>query len=703
MSIDQLPNLPGIKRDPSAGNMRLYREFKAFQQSTMDPSLLEEQQQQQRLLATPSVEVENSLVSYFENAERLKEYSKSLSPFPNAGAAYNDIHGRYSLKSQQADRLTRSRSLPYCSLDSAPSFVCNDSRVCRFLAYFTEEAPENLTTPIRSRQVEIVFYLADDTVEISEPRVQNSGLSQGKVLRRHQVPKPGPGKERASTPSPLSTGERGKVPVFTIADVYAGAELNIYNRIYTVIDCDQATRKYLESVNRPFGDKLPLSANYWDPAKRPGNLRPQKKHSKGIKNLGFYEHERKVLRFFGIWDSREILFGDEIRVRVHYSLADNRIEVLPIHSRNSGRDKLAKLLKKTTIMKKADPGFEFPESYSRATTAAGLSRDGMSSRSGSKAEGGGGFDGGASSTQFGGSASQMVLEPARPYHWTDLRIGEQIAVASLSILILDADEFTREFYVSKNRPLDPPISMPLPIYPTITNEIPPYNPLFGSEEDSLQTCKGSLAGGKPAMKDGAKAKLFQGMILRFLATLLNPKPADESRKFIIQVHLEDDTVQIREPPQRNSGHKGGIFLARGKVMMDAVLGVTDGATRGFQPQDVHVGGTIKILSHKFVVHDADEYTFKYMEENPKQFHYSDLTVVRSALQQRQEVISRLILTQPGLATRTVAYDECELLFKRAGLGLVKQQVVTLLRVLDPKKLGNIKMTKILKYILGEAA
>jgi hypothetical protein len=83
--------------------------------------------------------------------------------------------------------------------------------------------------------------------------------------------------------------------VFTIADVYAGAELNIYNRIYTVIDCDQATRKYLDSLNRPFGDKLPLSASYWDPAKRPGNLRPQKKHSKGIKNLGFYEHERKVL------------------------------------------------------------------------------------------------------------------------------------------------------------------------------------------------------------------------------------------------------------------------------------------------------------------------------------------------------------------------------------------------------------------------
>jgi hypothetical protein len=109
----------------------------------------------------------------------------------------------------------------------------------------------------------------------------------------------------------------------------------------------------------------------------------------------------------------------------------------------------------------------------------------------------------------------------RPYHWTDLRIGETICVAALDVLLVDADEFTREFYNSKNMSLGDPIPVEQPVYPTVTNVIPPYNG-FGSEEDSLQTCKNSLIPSAP-MKDGLKAKVFQGMILRYAAVLNNPK------------------------------------------------------------------------------------------------------------------------------------------------------------------------------------
>ena len=81
----------------------------------------------------------------------------------------------------------------------------------------------------------------------------------------------------------------------------------------------------------------------------------------------------------------------------------------------------------------------------------------------------------------------------------------------------------------------------------------------------MTSCKGSLIP-LPPHKDGAKLKTYQGMILRYLATLDSNKPADQSRTFIIQVHLEDDTIQVLEPPQRNSGHKGGVFLNRGKII-----------------------------------------------------------------------------------------------------------------------------------------
>jgi hypothetical protein len=45
------------------------------------------------------------------------------------------------------------------------------------------------------------------------------------------------------------------------------------------------------------------------------------------------------------------------------------------------------------------------------------------------------------------------------------------------------------------------------------------------------------------------------MILRYLARLTSTEPAAKTRKFIIQYFLEDDTLRILEPPQRNSGHK----------------------------------------------------------------------------------------------------------------------------------------------------
>ena len=34
------------------------------------------------------------------------------------------------------------------------------------------------------------------------------------------------------------------------------------------------------------------------------------------KSTGFFEYDRKVLRFYGMWDSRDRLFGDELKVHI---------------------------------------------------------------------------------------------------------------------------------------------------------------------------------------------------------------------------------------------------------------------------------------------------------------------------------------------------------------------------------------------------
>jgi hypothetical protein len=245
-----------------------------------------------------------------------------------------------------------------------------------------------------------------------------------------------------------------------------------------------------------------------------------------------------VLRFYGVWDCRSMLFGDEINVKLHYSLAENTIEVVPINGRNSGRDRLPKLLKKTMILKKPTllpasegfEGFDFEggNSLLSGESAFGEEKSAFGGNSPSTRDGRGGTARTASpdARSRGGSPdrttaqSAQALVPSKPYHWTDLKIGLELPVASMTLLLIDADEFTREFYSMKSLPLDIRITRPAPEYPSLSNPIPPYNG-FGSEEDSLQTCKQTLVMHPPA-KDGLKLKMLAGMILRYEAILAEP-------------------------------------------------------------------------------------------------------------------------------------------------------------------------------------
>jgi hypothetical protein len=44
------------------------------------------------------------------------------------------------------------------------------------------------------------------------------------------------------------------------------------------------------------------------------------------------------------------------------------------------------------------------------------------------------------------------------------------------------------------------------------------------------------------------------------------------------------------------------------------------------------------------------------------------------------------------------YENLDAIFKRTGVKLLKQEVITLLRALDPGRLGNVRMTQVLKFL-----
>lgn len=106
-------------------------------------------------------------------------------------------------------------------------------QVLKFDAYFQEDVPLSTEEHYRIRQVGIYYYLEDDTISVTEPVVKNSGIRQGKLIRRHRVPKNDHGDH------------------YHWKDLNRGINITMYGRTYRIVDCDpftQVSSLYEESV-----------------------------------------------------------------------------------------------------------------------------------------------------------------------------------------------------------------------------------------------------------------------------------------------------------------------------------------------------------------------------------------------------------------------------------------------------------------------
>lgn len=65
----------------------------------------------------------------------------------------------------------------------------------------------------------------------------------------------------------------------------------------------------------------------------------------------FLEKDRKVLRFYCIWDDRHSMFGELREFVLHYHLVDDSIEVREVQKPNNGRDPFPILLRRQSLPK----------------------------------------------------------------------------------------------------------------------------------------------------------------------------------------------------------------------------------------------------------------------------------------------------------------------------------------------------------------
>jgi len=146
--------------------------------------------------------------------------------------------------------------------------------------------------------------------------------------------------------------------------------------------------------------------------------------------------------------------------------------------------------------------------------------------------------------------------------------------------------------------------------PNVTYQaLPAYNG-YGTPEDSL----GSVYALKPKPPKIDMKKMFkQDMhVLRFEAQLVSTEPDDETRRFIVSFYCGDDTIQIYEVCDKNSGRIGGRFMER-KKQENPVSG------KYYTEKDFLLGRTVFLAGFKFMLLKADEYTEKYMEDNSNVF------------------------------------------------------------------------------------
>ncbi|XP_065600088.1 EF-hand domain-containing family member C2 [Cyrtonyx montezumae] len=513
----------------------------------------------------------------------------------------------------------------------APAWLAFDKQILSFDAYFEEEVPDKYQELYRIRRCKIYFYLEDDTIQVVEPQMKNSGIVQGTIVRRHRIPLPPPNEDQ----------------FYTIDHFNINTEVTFYARRYMIIDCDRFTKKFL----RKMGFKLNPPGNCPDDPytkerqKILDSMNPLRPYERIDTLKQFLEHDGHVLRFYCVWDDPDSLFHDPRKLILHYYLSDDTIDIKEILPVNSGRDVVPLFLRREKLPKHAPTGLYQPGTITSRTVL----------------------------NVFGnslGNRGRYILDNRKTgavhqefYKDDDLKIGAVINVWGRKLMLCDCDEFTKDYYRTKYGIEDfTPVSCEVPPPPKSEKLIPPYTG-FGSEEDSLCSCISLLP--KPPRKDLKKflEKDRYGLesnTLRFLAKLATDHPTDEDRKFIIHYFLSDDTISVFERRQRNTGIIGGKFLEKRRIKKPGQELFKSEPSEYFNAQDLFIGARVCFHGHNFLLVDADEYTINYMEKHANEFAVADIDFIfkklKNIAEPRSQEIREMFAAADPQNTKVIEYD-----------------------------------------------
>ncbi|KFQ37188.1 EF-hand domain-containing protein 1, partial [Mesitornis unicolor] len=524
----------------------------------------------------------------------------AISRLPTVGIGGERLYVN-QLSQAELDELSNTRpTLTYGPAKQAappafiPAHVAFDKKILKFDAYFQEDVPFSPEEHYRIHQVRIYYYLEDDSMTVIEPVVRNSALLQGKLIRRHRVPKNDHGEH------------------YHWKDLNRGINITMYGRTYRIVDCDPFTQVFLESqgieLNPP--EEMPFDP-YTEMHRMP--IRKYITPSDFDQLKQFLTYDKQVLRFYAMWDDTNSMFGEIRPCIIHYFLADDTVEVREVYKQNDGRQPFPVLIRRQRLPK------AFVENKKTFPSCV------------------------------------MEISDEEVLQWytaKDFAVGKSTTLLGRTFFIYDCDEFTRKFYCDKFGITDfQPVEIKKKPCEKVPQVIPPYNG-FGILEDTHQNCFSPIP--KPPRKDLIKTPENDHKVLRYQVGLESPNPEDRELRFILSYFLSNDMISIFEPQVRNSGIIGGKYLKKTRV---AKPGSTTENAMYYEPSDLTIGSTIEVFGRRFVITDADEYVLNYMESNAESFPAATLQSMRDHFRSRRMVEETDKSDIQDLETRKQELDE----------------------------------------------
>ncbi|XP_026947325.1 EF-hand domain-containing family member C2 [Sagmatias obliquidens] len=282
---------------------------------------------------------------------------------------------------------------------------------------------------------------------------------QGIFIRRHRISLPPPDEDQ----------------FYTVHRFNINIDIVFYGRTFKIYDCDTFTKNFLKKIGvklNPPG-QWPEDPYLKTRREKLDCMEPLRPYQSFDALKQFLEYDRKVLRFFCLWDDSGSVFGDHRELILHYFLSDDTIEIKGVLPHNSGRDATSLFLQRRKVPKYGPPGVYQPGQITDRTVLN--------------------VDGGLSENRVYGcllDKYKLGKVDQEFYKDSDLSIGTAINVWGRKVLLCDCDEFMKTYCKTKYGIENfTSISCKAPPPPNIERKFPRYTG-FGSEEDSLCSCRG---------------------------------------------------------------------------------------------------------------------------------------------------------------------------------------------------------------------